>query len=234
VIVTEDFLGRDWPNREISAMQAIQARTGQNKIIPILDVPFALWEKRYPLLADLNALMWGEDKLELNAQQIAALLNRDNPSNALFTPSIIPDYIETDRLVLERFLVLLPSDGDTMGFLHEHDLADSFRKDLIDPLRTLVEKWNNAESSFLNANLAIGLSKFIGHVREFVLRLSGASAPVGDGTRLAVVPWKHREAFDMGNREEYQIVVSELNRAGSLLYEEHQELIQLARRQLLK
>ena len=121
-----------------------------------------------------------------------------------------------------------------MRFLREHDLAYAFRRDTIEPLRTLAGQWDNAESNFLSVNLANGLSKLIGHAKEFLGQLSRSSAPVGDGTRLAVVPWEHREAFDIGNSEYYQALVSQLNRDGSLIHEEHQEFIKLARRQLLK
>ncbi|MGH9089758.1 MAG: toll/interleukin-1 receptor domain-containing protein [Acidimicrobiales bacterium] len=75
VIVTEPFLDRPWPRKEMNAAFAREVRLNSTVIIPVLDVSQERWEESAPLQADKKCLAWS-DGVEAVADGIAKRFDR--------------------------------------------------------------------------------------------------------------------------------------------------------------
>lgn len=75
VLVTEDFLSRDWVARELAAAFNLEVERQETVILPLLAVDAALWKRQYPLLADKRFIRLDED-LDAVADEIASLFER--------------------------------------------------------------------------------------------------------------------------------------------------------------
>lgn len=57
IVVSENFFGREWTEKELSEFLNRQNDTGQKIILPILyDITYAQLEEKYPTLADIQAI----------------------------------------------------------------------------------------------------------------------------------------------------------------------------------
>lgn len=74
-MITENFLAREWPRRELNAALQREVRSRQTVVIPIVAVPpDALAD--YPLLLDKRYLAWA-DGVERVADELALLFDRE-------------------------------------------------------------------------------------------------------------------------------------------------------------
>lgn len=88
VLITENFLGRGWTERELEAATSIELEVGETVVVPILAVDRRRLLDRYPLLGGKLSLDWrdGPDSL---ARDVAASFDRraardwvvDHPKN---------------------------------------------------------------------------------------------------------------------------------------------------------
>lgn len=76
VIITENFLGRKGSEAELNAALSREMRTGETKVVVVLDIDPEKFAERYPLLADKLYLKWS-DGLELVAGQVKSLFSRE-------------------------------------------------------------------------------------------------------------------------------------------------------------
>jgi TIR domain len=74
-ILTEEFIGRDWPRRELNAAFIKEVATRRVVVLPILAVDQDLFFTRYPLLSDKLYLNWANG-VERVAQEISELFGR--------------------------------------------------------------------------------------------------------------------------------------------------------------
>ncbi len=79
VVITENFLQRNWTQRELNAALSREIRTGSVVVLPILAVDSDTYTQRYPLLDDEVRLDWSEGVDPL-ASRIAGLFLRQ-PAN---------------------------------------------------------------------------------------------------------------------------------------------------------
>jgi len=75
VIITENFLQRNWTQRELNAGLSREIRTGSVVVIPILATDPNIYVRKYPLLEDKVHLDWSEG-VEVLAEKIAGLFAR--------------------------------------------------------------------------------------------------------------------------------------------------------------
>lgn len=75
LFVTERFIERNFPQRELKAALSRDIRSGVPSVIPILAMDQARYFRRYPLLEDTQYLDW-KDGPEAIADKIAALFRR--------------------------------------------------------------------------------------------------------------------------------------------------------------
>lgn len=75
VLITEDFLQRNWTQRELNAALSREIRTGSVVVIPVLAVSHDSYVTRYPLLEDKIYLDWA-DGVDVVAGKLADLFSR--------------------------------------------------------------------------------------------------------------------------------------------------------------
>ncbi|PZE34251.1 toll/interleukin-1 receptor domain-containing protein [Curtobacterium sp. MCPF17_031] len=75
LIITPSFIGKGWPELELRNALAQQGRTGDRKIVPLIDGDFDEVAKAYPLLQDTLAARWDGDADAL-AREIASRFDR--------------------------------------------------------------------------------------------------------------------------------------------------------------
>jgi hypothetical protein len=76
VIITGNFLRRNWTQRELNAALSREIRTGSVVVIPILAIDPNAYMQRYPLLEDKIYLDWSEG-VESLADRISGLFGRE-------------------------------------------------------------------------------------------------------------------------------------------------------------
>ncbi|GAA0251808.1 hypothetical protein GCM10010492_60290 [Saccharothrix mutabilis subsp. mutabilis] len=76
VIVTENFMGRDWTETELNAALAREINSGATAVIAVLDVDLNSFATRYPLLAHKLHVKWSEGP-ESIAYKINSLFSRE-------------------------------------------------------------------------------------------------------------------------------------------------------------
>ena len=76
VVITENFLEKNWTQRELNAALSREIRTGTVVVIPVLAADPGAYVRRYPLLEDKVYLDWS-DGVESLAARISALFSRE-------------------------------------------------------------------------------------------------------------------------------------------------------------
>lgn len=73
IVISDNFFGREWTERELSEFLNRQNRNGQKLILPILhDITLAQLQERYPSVADIQAI----DSKKYTCDQIAIMFAR--------------------------------------------------------------------------------------------------------------------------------------------------------------
>jgi hypothetical protein len=80
LVVSDAFLTREWPRRELNAAFMREVRDGRVVVIPILVTEPTIWYEEFPLLADKLHYRWA-DGIALITAQIAALFDRSPAAN---------------------------------------------------------------------------------------------------------------------------------------------------------
>jgi len=76
VVITENFLQRNWTQRELNAALSREIRTGTVVVIPVLATDHDAYMQRYPLLEDKIYLEWSMG-VESLADRISSLFGRE-------------------------------------------------------------------------------------------------------------------------------------------------------------
>ncbi|WP_282168113.1 hypothetical protein [Shewanella japonica] len=138
--------------------------------------------------------------------------------------------IEVDKVLFNKFIELLPSDGLDVKILEEHDFGNSHHGNNVNALDTFVHTWNNAQKQFLDTELESKRSDFITKSRHFIYTLASRSYAIGNGEIFSCIPDAYRNAWEWPAHIDEQ--VKELNDLGTELFELHKDLIITARRKL--
>ena len=73
IVISENFFGREWTERELAEFLNRQNQDGQKLILPILhNITIHQLQEKYPSIADIQAI----DSREYNCDQIALLFAR--------------------------------------------------------------------------------------------------------------------------------------------------------------
>jgi hypothetical protein len=74
-IITEEFIGRDWPRRELNAALTREVGMRQVVVLPVLAADREMYFARYPLLSDKLYLNW-DNGPDYVAEEISSLFAR--------------------------------------------------------------------------------------------------------------------------------------------------------------
>lgn len=138
---------------------------------------------------------------------------------------------EADRHLLTRFRELLPSTSGVAPFLRSHDLGAPFRWETLQSLDAFVQGWDNAEHRFHDQQVDAERALLLESASQFLVQLALESGPEPGGWQ-AVVPAEHRDTFRIDGRERDIRRVTELNAMAAEVYQQHQRLLEVARRRL--
>jgi hypothetical protein len=132
-----------------------------------------------------------------------------------------------DKKLFDEFLKLLPTDGGTVRFFKEHDIAVPFPQEILRPPYILMEIWkDNAEKEFLDPELEEIRMKLINKVIDFHSLLAQETT----GHRRE--GWLTIEFKDWSNPPELVKFRSDINELGHRVFGIHQELVAACRRKL--
>jgi hypothetical protein len=138
---------------------------------------------------------------------------------------------DADRRLLSEFRALLPSATGMLPFLRDYDLGGAFRWEILDPLGEFSQSWDNAEHHFHDLSVEAERALLLEKSSAFLQRLALESGPEGGGWQ-AIVPVEHRDTFRIDGRGADIRRVDELNAMATEVYEQHQRLLDVARRKL--
>jgi hypothetical protein len=121
-------------------------------------------------------------------------------------------------------LARLPSNGKSVHFLREHDVAVSFPSEWLDPLYHFIHQWNNAEHEFNNPELEKKRLEFWNILNDFLKKLGLYTFSTDKEG------WLSTELKNWEDRREMIETHQRLNESRTLAYEAHQNLVREGRR----
>ena len=128
------------------------------------------WVGRDPSFASIAALLpfvGGVIVLEIRERQ-----NRRNPLKQTQHPIHV-----SDLNLYRRYISHFTSNPNVLGLLRDHDFANAFSKQQIEPLWEYVERWTGAESEFIDHRLELARRNFDTLLRQFVTLLARNTFP---------------------------------------------------------
>lgn len=145
--------------------------------------------------------------------------NKELPQEALSNVS------QSDIDLFDKFRRELPSDGEAIDFLKEHDLGNSFHNDKLKEIDHFLWNWNNADHEFVNEQLEELRIALLEQMETFKSNLSLAVQSKGNG-------WFSIGLKDFEDRPKMFELKDELNQMATGVYEVHQELIRTGKKVL--
>ncbi|MEZ8146967.1 hypothetical protein [Enterovibrio norvegicus] len=130
--------------------------------------------------------------------------------------------VKADTVLFDEFIRLLPSNSETVYFLKEHDLGDSFHYDKLKGIDEFISDWNDAEHEFINKDLEELRITLLKKMKVFRAKLSSTIQSKGDG-------WFSIGLNDLEFRPEIFALRDELNGMATGVFETHQQLIRTGR-----
>jgi hypothetical protein len=132
VILSQSFLGKNWPERELNAVLNMEASSGEVRVLPLLVGAKSAIEaimKRYPLLNDKKYLTWRGDP-EVIVHELMNRLRLRGPQHPFRTPK--PDKY---RFVKEAFEEIRIFFQEALKQLEAHDSRFATEFEEIDKLK---------------------------------------------------------------------------------------------------
>ncbi len=129
-----------------------------------------------------------------------------------------------DKELLKRFLEILPSDGDSIRFLKEHDMANTASFSYFQPLNTIREDWMAPDKQFQVSRLENLKILFIEKLAEFLSHYAKRSGGGAHGT-ISVGPVNREWDAAMYKH------VDKLNQLSNEAYERYTEFVSLAHKE---
>jgi len=135
----------------------------------------------------------------------------------------------SDYKLLEKFLLDLPSNSNSIALLETHDFGDPFNSQYLDDINKFFHNWNRAEYKFMDESIEEKKDFLYENIKKFITKISSTTTPMNGGTfssiisdclRGGILPqWKKTE-------------IKELNDLASDVFKSHQELITFAKKNL--
>ncbi|TCV23599.1 hypothetical protein [Vibrio crassostreae] len=183
-----------------------------NLVVLLLSVAWLVSEPDWePLVVSLGffiTFVGQEYKLYKQLSQLNVELPKVLENN------VSPSYVE----LFQKFREVLPSDGETIDFLEDHDLGNSFHSDKLKGIDLFILNWNNADHEFSNKQLEDIRITLLNQMEEFRNKLSLAIQSQGHG-------WFSIGLNDFEDRPEMFALKNELNQMATGIFETHQQLV---------
>ena len=127
-----------------------------------------------------------------------------------------------DIELINELKEMLPSDGESMILLKEHDFGDEFQSASLRQLDKFMYAWHNAEHEFNNRQLEEQKDKLLQACKNFRNKLAKHVSGLGHGY-LSM----HMEDFE--TRPKVLRAREEINRLATDAFKEHQVLVRIGR-----
>lgn len=132
---------------------------------------------------------------------------------------------QKDRALLEIFLEILPSDGDSVLFLKEHDMGFSAPYSYFGPLNRIREGWMAPDKEFQVGKLERLKCEFIESLDQFLSLYARRSA----GERGGYISIGFRDDEDRPDMIEYR---DNLNELSTKAYNSYETFVRTAWREI--
>lgn len=133
---------------------------------------------------------------------------------------------ERDKKLLDDFLIILPSNSDTLYLAKDHDFSTAFEIDAIKPIWLFIQKWDNAEFEFTDAAVETEKKNLLNQASDFAMKVSQYTSPTRGGMQCAIPSGMNP---DLGLPEHIYEEIKILNRAAHDFYKAHQHFVRFAR-----
>jgi hypothetical protein len=144
----------------------------------------------------------------------------------LYIPVAQDTSISADQQLLTDFLAALPSNGDTLRFLKDQDLGESFPSRGLDILTSINQFWRDAPHEFLDAEVDNQRMKFLEVLDAFLREISQYAHPGHVEGRMDIGMHDYEIRPEMFNLRD------KLNELATAVYNEHQALVRIGRRRI--
>lgn len=135
------------------------------------------------------------------------------------------DKRQKDRVLLEEFLAILPSDGDAVLFLKDHDMGYPAPLSYFRPLHQVADHWRGPDREFQVARLERLKVSFIESLKQFLSHYAKRSGGEGGGfVSIGLCDWE--------DRPEMLRYKEELNELSTVAYKKYEEFVRLARKEI--
>ena len=123
---------------------------------------------------------------------------------------------QKDRILLEEFLTVLPSESDAVLFLKDHDMGYPVPSSYFRPLHQVVDYWLGPDREFQVARLERLKASFIESLQTFLSHYANISIGLRD--------WE--------GRPEMLKYKDDLNELSTAAYKKYEEFVRLARKEI--
>ena len=130
-----------------------------------------------------------------------------------------------DKELLAKFLEVLPSGGDSIVMLKEHDMGDPVEYEFFRPLNEVEACWNAPDKEFQVKKLQKLKSEFVGSLSTFLSEYAKRSGTDGYGFISIGIR-------DMEDRQDMLKYKDLLNQLASEAYKNYEAFILTARREI--
>jgi hypothetical protein len=141
-------------------------------------------------------------------------------------PQPIKGQQNEDRVLYDRLIKLLPSDG-IVDFIKKKNMAGfSFNPDRLNPLDEFIHNWNNAAHEFLDPDLEHARSELYSRCREYSALIGKYTFPNNNGQQSVPPEWEIEQP------QKFELAVNELHDKAQEVVDSHERLVRKARRRL--
>lgn len=131
-----------------------------------------------------------------------------------------------DRVLYDRLIKLLPSDG-IIDFINKSNMAGfSFNLDRLNPLEEFIQTWRNATHEFLDPDLEHAKSELYLRCREYSNLIGKYTFPNKNGQQSVPQEW------EIEKPQKFESAVNELHGKAQEVFDSHERFVRIARRKL--
>lgn len=173
----------------------------------------------------INSLDWEPAIVFLTL--LGTLITQEVKSSQEKQKNIITEH---DKRLFSKLLKELPSTNGGIEFIKDFDFGNSFSSKKLDDLYNFDASWDNAECEFNNIHIEKSKKDFLEKLKQFLLNIGQYTSP-GHNHWLTVIPSKYR----MNNFSIPKEILEEiklLNDSATLVYEAHQDLIRILKKEI--
>jgi hypothetical protein len=174
------------------------------------------WEPITVLIAAIAALVCSE----------IAFLRSFTVGREIERPQPVKGQQNEDRVLYDRLIQLLPSDG-IIDFINKNNMAGfSFNHDRLNPLDEFIHTWDNAAHEFLDPGLEHAKAELYSRCREYSGLVGKYTFPNNNGQQSVPPEW------EIEKPQKFERAVEELHGKAHEVVDAHVRLVRKARRQL--